>query len=121
MILATRQRTEGSRTLESYVRDDRLQSRDADRIAANVGGGKYVIRMGLHAGERNNPCSPAFASILNPSPASRVRWRQAFACPSMSIELSRVCIELTCGWRTVDKTAPACRAAMKMRTARQSG
>ncbi len=34
--------------------------------------------------------------------------RSGFACPSMSIKLSRVCIELTCGWRTVDKTAPAC-------------
>jgi hypothetical protein len=41
---------------------------DVDRIAANVDVGKYATRTGLHAGERNNPCSPAFVSISNPSP-----------------------------------------------------
>ncbi len=40
----------------SDARDNRLQT-----TAVNM-------RPCLHAGERNNPCSPAFASISNPSP-----------------------------------------------------
>ena len=69
MRLATRQRIEGGETLESHARDDRLQTRDVEWIAAIVDGGGTPpehagTKCACMAGERNNLRSPAYASIL---------------------------------------------------------
>jgi hypothetical protein len=84
MRLAMRQRIEVGETIPSYARDNRLQIKDADRIAAMGDGGVnptgYVVKMRLYGGERNNLRSPPYASM---SPLAQRQGSAApgFACP----------------------------------------
>ncbi|OUL93675.1 hypothetical protein CA601_09910 [Paraburkholderia hospita] len=78
MRLAPCRRIEGGETLESHGRDDRLQTRDADRIAANVDVDKYATRTSLACWREQ---LASLRQHIEAFAASRVRWRQALACP----------------------------------------
>jgi hypothetical protein len=78
-----RQRIEVGETLPSYARDNGLQTKDADWIAAMGDGVKpsgYVAKMRVYGGARNNPRSPPYAS-MSPLAARQGSAAPGFACP----------------------------------------
>ncbi|MGF6641373.1 hypothetical protein OKW39_008590 [Paraburkholderia sp. MM6662-R1] len=79
-----RQRIEVGETLPSYARDNRLQIKNADWIAATGDGGVnpsgYVAKMRLYGGECNNPHSPPYASMSTLA-AAQGSAAPGFACP----------------------------------------
>src|ERR1700730_4264317 len=83
MRLARRQRIEGSRTSGLTRAMTGFRPADADRTAANVDGGKYATRTGLHAGERN--------TARQPSPAyGTLRRVKGSLAPDFGLPLTRL-------------------------------